>query len=399
MVNLLRKVFIKDYNNTKDAKVRENHGKLASFVGVFSNLVLFVIKLFAGILSGSIAIIADSINNLSDMGSSVITLVGFKLANAPADDEHPYGHQRIEYISGLIVSILILFVGGNLLLTSIDKIRNYEPQVVENMTMYITIGILSISILIKLWQSIFNKKVGKIINSLALEATAADSRNDCISTFVILLGNIALLIWKDIPFSLDGVMGILVSIFILIAGINLIKETIDPLIGASVENEFVHNIVEYIKNEEVCLGVHDLVCHMYGPTKCFMTIHVEVDYKADLMATHDAIDNIEKKVLEEFGVNLTVHMDPIQTDNEEVNKLRKIVTETIYGIDPILNIHDFRVVFGPTHTNILFDIVIPYKFKMSLNEILGVVREAIDDGKTVYNFVVEVDRNFVKVGE
>ena len=399
MVNLLRKVFIKDYNNTKDAKVRENHGKLASFVGVFSNLVLFVIKLFAGILSGSIAIIADSINNLSDMGSSVITLVGFKLANAPADDEHPYGHQRIEYISGLIVSIIILYVGGNLLFTSIDKIRNFEPQTVDNITMYITIGILSISILIKLWQSIFNKKVGKIINSLALEATAADSRNDCISTFVILLGNIALLIWKDIPFSLDGVMGILVSIFIIIAGVNLIKETIDPLIGVTAENEFVQDIVKFIENDPVCLGVHDLVCHMYGPTKCFMTIHVEVDYKANLMETHDAIDNIEKKVLEEFGVNLTVHMDPIQTDNEEVNKLRKIVTETISSIDSILNIHDFRVVFGPTHTNILFDIVIPYKFKMSLNEILDVVREAIDDGKTVYNFVVEVDRNFVKVGE
>ena len=290
MVNFLRKLFIKDYNNVKDPKVREKHGKLASFVGVFSNLFLFIIKLFAGILSGSIAIIADSINNLSDMGSSIITLVGFKLANAPADDDHPYGHQRIEYISGLIVSIIIIFVGGNLLLTSIEKIMNYTPEVVENTTLYISMGILGVSILIKLWQSIFNKKVGKIINSLALEATSADSRNDCISTLVILLGNIALLIWKDIPFSLDGVLGILVSLFIIIAGINLIKETVDPLIGVSVESEFVKNIVEDIKKNKVVLGLHDLVCHMYGPTKCFMTIHVEVDSKADLMATHDAID-------------------------------------------------------------------------------------------------------------
>ena len=396
MVNFLRRIFIKDYENVKNPKVRENHGKLASFVGVFSNFFLFIIKLFAGILSGSIAIIADSINNLSDMGSSVITLVGFKLANAPADDEHPYGHQRIEYISGLIVAILILFVGGNLLMTSVDKIRNYEPQVIDNVTLYISIGILSVSILIKLWQSLFNKKVGKIINSLALEATAADSRNDCISTFVILIGNIALLIWKDIPFSLDGVMGILVSIFILIAGIGLIKETIDPLIGVSTDNDYVKNIVEFIEKDPVCLGVHDLVCHMYGPTKCFMTIHVEVDSNANLMETHDSIDNIEKRVLEEFGVQLTVHMDPIQTDNPEVNRLRELVTETINKIDNILSIHDFRVVFGPTHTNILFDIVIPYKFKMSLKEILDVVKEAIDDEDTIYNFVVEVDRNFVK---
>lgn len=397
MVNFLRKLFIKDYNNVKDPKVREKHGKLASFVGVFSNLFLFIIKLFAGILSGSIAIIADSINNLSDMGSSIITLVGFKLANAPADDDHPYGHQRIEYISGLIVSIIIIFVGGNLLLTSIEKIMNYTPEVVENTTLYISMGILGVSILIKLWQSIFNKKVGKIINSLALEATSADSRNDCISTLVILLGNIALLIWKDIPFSLDGVLGILVSLFIIIAGINLIKETVDPLIGVSVESEFVKNIVEDIKKNDVVLGLHDLVCHMYGPTKCFMTIHVEVDSKADLMATHDAIDNIEKDIFMNHGVYLTIHMDPIETDNEEVNNLRKIVSETIHNIDSVLNIHDFRVVKGPTHTNILFDIVIPYKFKMELNDILAIVKEKIDDGKTTFYFVVEVDRNYVKI--
>ena len=199
MVNFLRKTFIKDYDNVNDCKVREGHGKLASFVGVFSNLFLFIIKLIAGLISGSVAIIADSINNLSDMGSSVITLVGFKLANAPADEEHPYGHQRIEYISGLIVAIIILYVGGNLLVTSVQKIFNYEVSSVDNNILYITIGILVISILIKLWQSLFNHKVGQIINSLALEATSADSRNDCISTAVILLGTIVMLFWKDIP--------------------------------------------------------------------------------------------------------------------------------------------------------------------------------------------------------
>ena len=247
MVNFLRKIFIKDYQKVNDNKVREAHGKLASFVGVFSNLFLFAIKMIAGIISGSIAIIADSINNLSDMGSSVITLVGFKLANAPADEEHPYGHQRIEYISGLIVAIIIIYVGGSLLVTSIKKIFNYEPTIVDNSVLYITIAILVVSIFIKLWQSIFNKKVGKIINSLALEATAADSRNDSISTAVILLGTIALLIFKDIPFSLDGVMGIFVSLFILISGIKLIKETMDPLIGVTQEHEFVQEILNFIE--------------------------------------------------------------------------------------------------------------------------------------------------------
>ena len=392
MVNFLRKLFIKDYNNVKDPKVREKHGKLASFVGVFSNLFLFIIKLFAGILSGSIAIIADSINNLSDMGSSIITLVGFKLANAPADDDHPYGHQRIEYISGLIVSIIIIFVGGNLLLTSIEKIMNYTPEVVENTTLYISMGILGVSILIKLWQSIFNKKVGKIINSLALEATSADSRNDCISTLVILLGNIALLIWKDIPFSLDGVLGILVSLFIIIAGINLIKETVDPLIGVSVESEFVKNIVEDIKKNEVVLGLHDLVCHMYGPTKCFMTIHVEVDSKADLMATHDAIDNIEKDIFMNHGVYLTIHMDPIETDNEEVNNLRKIVSETIHNIDSVLNIHDFRVVYGDTHTNILFDVSMPINFSCTPKELREIITTEIKKINENYFVIIQIDQ-------
>ena len=396
MIKFLRKLFIKNYENTSDTKVREAHGKLACFVGVFSNLVLFGIKLLAGIISGSIAIIADSINNLSDMGSSVITLFGFKLANQDADEEHPYGHQRIEYISGLIVAIIIIFVGGNLLLTSIEKIMNYEVNIVENNVLYITIGILSCSILIKLWQSIFNHKVGKIINSLALEATATDSRNDCISTAVILVGTIVLLFWKDIPFSLDGVMGILVSIFIIISGINLIKDTMDPLIGVTADSEFAKEIVEFIKEEELVLGVHDLVCHMYGPTKCFMTIHVEVDSRGDLLEMHDVMDNIEKKVFQKFGVLLTVHMDPIQLDNEEINELRVRVTNAIKDISCRLSIHDFRVVIGPTHTNILFDMVVPFKFELTPDEILKKLDDMIKDEGKQYYFVVEIDRQYVK---
>lgn len=396
MVTLLRKLFIKNYEDVKDSKVRESHGKMASFVGVFSNLVLFGIKLFAGIISGSIAIIADSINNFSDMGSSIITLVGFKLANSPADEDHPYGHQRIEYISGLIVAIIIIFVGGNLLLTSIEKIMNYEPIIMENTVLYISIAILSISILLKLWQSIFNKKVGKIINSLALEATSADSRNDCLSTGVILIGNIVLLFWKDIPFSLDGVMCIFVSLFIIYSGIKLIKETTDPLIGVTAEDDFVKEIIEKIKEESIVLGVHDPVCHMYGPTKCFMTIHVEVDYRCDLLSTHDVIDNIERKILKEYGVELTIHMDPIQIDDEEINNLRRRVKECVRDIDGRLSIHDFRVVVGPTHTNLIFDMVIPYKFKMTEEEIMKIIKDKIKDEGKQYYFVVDIDREYIK---
>lgn len=396
MVNFLRKLFIKNYENISDTKVREGHGKLASFVGVFSNLFLFIFKLFAGIISRSLAIIADSVNNLSDMGSSIITLVGFKLANAPADEKHPYGHQRIEYISGLIVAIIIIFVGGNLLMTSIEKVIKYKVTQINDKAIYISMIILFISILVKLWQSFFNRKIGNLINSLALAATAEDSRNDCISTAVILIGNIVLLFWKDIPFSLDGVMGILVSIFILISGIKLIKETMDPLIGITVESEFVKEIVNYIKSDSHILGIHDPVCHMYGPTKCFMTIHVEVEANQDMLMIHDVIDNIERNVLKEFGVELTIHMDPIQTDNEEINVLRYKVEQAVKGVSERLSIHDFRVVTGPTHTNLIFDMVVPYKFPIPVEQILARVKESINEEDKQYYFVVDIDNEYVK---
>lgn len=396
MVHFLRKLFIKNYQDIKNPKVREAHGKLASIVGVFSNCILFAIKMVAGLLSNSIAIIADSINNLSDMGSSIITLVGFKLAAAPADDEHPYGHQRIEYISGLIVAVIIIFVGGNLLFSSIDKIINYNQETIENHIIYISIAILSISILIKLWQSFFNLRVSKLINSIALQATAADSRNDCISTGAILIGNIVLLFWKDIPFSLDGVMGILVSLFILISGIKLIKETIDPLIGVTVDENFIKTILEEIKKEPMVLGIHDPVCHMYGPTKCFMTVHVEVNANHKMLEVHDVIDNIERRISQEFDVELTIHMDPIQTDNEHINELRKRVKEAVKCIDEHLSLHDFRVVLGPSHTNIIFDLVVPYKYSKSNEQILKELEQMFQDEDAQYYFVIQFDHEFVK---
>ncbi len=397
MVNIFRKIFIKNYQNVDNENVRLAHGKLAGFFGVISNLILFVIKLFAGIISASISIIADSINNLSDMASSIITLVGFKLASVPADKEHPYGHERIEYITGLVVSIIILFVGGSLFKTSIEKMINYTNSPIANSAIYISIIILSVSIIIKLWQAFFNYKIGKTINSLALKATSKDSLNDCISTSTLLIGNIILLFIKDIPFSLDGLLGIIVSIFIIVSGIKLVKETIDPLIGVSINDDFVKKIITRIKEEPKVLGYHDIVCHMYGPTKCFMTLHVEVDAREKMLVVHDVIDNLERIIKEEYGVDLTIHMDPIEIDNDLINDLRKKVKEAIKEISLELSMHDFRVVVGNTHTNIIFDLVRPYKFKYSDEEIIKLLENKFIDEEKKYYFVVNFDYSFTNV--
>ena len=399
MIEFLRRFFVKDYKNVKNQKVREAHGKLASAVGIASNLVLFIIKLVAGLLSKSISIIADSINNLSDMGSSVVTLVGFKFANMPADEHHPYGHQRIEYIAGLIVSIIIVFVGGTLFISSVNKIIDYEPEVIEYTLGYITIGILTVSILIKLWQSLFNKKIGKAIDSVALEATAADSRNDCISTGVILLGTIVMLVCQHlnvkIPFSLDGVLGILVSLFILFSGFSLVKETVDPLIGTAISKEYVDEIVEFIDKHPMVLGHHDIMCHMYGPTKCFMTAHVEIDSKTDIYEAHEMMDTIEHDVYTKFGVFLTIHMDPIEVGNKELDELKARVFDLLNDLDPNLSFHDFRYVPLENGANLIFDIVVPYKFRLSNEEIIKILEEEMNINGKKYNFVIQFDHKFI----
>lgn len=398
MVNLLRKIFIKDYDNLNDSRIREQHGKLASFVGIFSNLVLFVIKLIAGLLTASVAIIADSINNLSDMGSSVITLVGFKLAGMPADEEHPYGHQRLEYIAGLIVALIIIFVGISLFSTSIDKIFNYVPIEINKTFLLISSGILLVSILIKLWQSMFNKKMGKLISSVALEATAQDSRNDCISTGVVLLGNLVMLIFGNLSFSLDGILGVLVSVFIIIAGANLIKDTIDPLIGVSTDSSLISDIIKDIKNNEVVLGVHDVMCHMYGPTKMFMTIHCEVDSKGDIIVIHDHIDNIENEIFKKYGVLLTIHMDPLDIHDEEANKLKEEIKLIVNNIGNELDMHDFRVVRKLSKSTILFDLVVPYNYKYTNEEIINKIEEEFFKKHNDYVFLIHFDNIYVTRG-
>ena len=398
MINLLRRIFIKDYDNLNNSNVREKHGKLASFVGIFSNLVLFIIKMIAGLLTASVAIIADSINNLSDMGSSIITLVGFKLAGMPADEEHPYGHQRLEYIAGLIVALIIIFVGISLFSTSFDKLINYETVEINETFLLISSGILVVSILIKLWQSAFNKRMGKLISSVALEATALDSRNDCISTGVVLIGNVVLLIFGNLSFSLDGILGIFVSVFIVIAGINLIKDTINPLIGVSTDSSLIVDIIKDIKNNEVVLGVHDVMCHMYGPTKMFMTIHCEVDSKGDIIVIHDHIDNIENEIFNKYGVLLTIHMDPLDLHDEESNKLKEEIKDIVSNISDVLDIHDFRVVRKLSKSTILFDIVVPYNFKNTNDEIVNMIEAEFFKNHSDYVFLIHFDNIYVTRG-
>ena len=398
MINILRKIFIKDYDNLNNSNVRECHGKLASFVGIFSNLILFVIKLIAGLLTASVAIIADSINNLSDMGSSVITLVGFKLAGMPADEEHPYGHQRLEYIAGLIVALIIIFVGISLFSTSFDKIINYVPVEINKMFLLISSGILVVSIMIKLWQSMFNKKMGKLISSVALEATAQDSRNDCISTGVVLLGNLVLLIFGNLSFSLDGILGVLVSIFIIVAGANLIKDTINPLIGVSTDSSLISDIIKDIKSNEVVLGVHDVMCHMYGPTKMFMTIHCEVDSKGDIIVIHDHIDNIENEIFNKYGILLTIHMDPLDIYDVEANKVKEEIKVIVNNIGKELDMHDFRVVRKLSKSTILFDIVVPYNYKLTNDEITKKIEEEFFKIHTDYVFLIHFDNIYVTRG-
>ncbi len=389
MTELLRKIFVKNYNDVTNPKVRDGHARLACFVGIISNLLLFAFKFAFGFISGSVSIVGDSINNLSDMGSSIITLLGFKFASMPADKEHPYGHERLEYITGLIVSIIILIVGVELLKNSITSIVN-NTQIVVTIP---TLIILSVSILIKLWQGFFYKKIGKKIDSVALEANASDSLNDVLSTTVILIGSLVIYFIPTLPFCLDGVLGILVSIFIFISAIGLIKETTNPLIGMNPKHSYITEVINDIKKNPIILGVHDIRCHMYGPTKSFMTLHCEVDSNQDILTAHDEIDNIERYIKNKYGIELTIHMDPIETNNPYVNSLKERVTNVLTKLN--LTFHDFRVVKGETHTNIIFDIIVPRDYQKSNEEIKEILEEEFKNDKEKYYFAIEFDGDYI----
>lgn len=392
MKSVLAKIFIKDYQNYNDAKVRNAYGKMCGIVGIISNIILCAIKIVTGFLIGSMAIIADGVNNLSDAGSSIVTLIGFKMASQPADSDHPFGHQRIEYISGLIVSIIILVVGILLMETSIEKIFT-KQEVLPHNQVIITIVILVVAIIIKLWQSFFYRKNGKMINSQVLIATSQDSLNDCISTFAVLISMIITLIFPKV--YLDAYIGVLVSVFIIISGIKLIKESISPLIGEAPSKEFITDVVNKIMDYDGVLGIHDLIIHTYGPAKIFITVHAEVDSTVDINVSHDIIDNIEHDFLQNDNINLVIHMDPIDLHNEETRVLKEKTFEILLNIDENLKFHDFRIVKGPTHTNIIFDVVVPIKFHMDSNRLKEIITNEFKKIDEKYNTVITIDQDLI----
>ena len=371
MTKLLIKLFIKDADiNTQ--KGRELYGRLAGAVGIICNLLLSVMKLIIGTISNSVSITADATNNISDAGSSIVTLVGFRLSGKPADKDHPYGHARIEYISSLIISFLILLIGCSIFKESVTKIFNPE----ESLFNIATVIVLVASILVKLWLSVFNKFLGKQINSKALEATAIDSRNDVITTAAVLLASV---ISHFTGFNLDGYMGVIVSVFIFISGINLVKETLDPLLGQPPTKEMYETIENKILSYDNVLGVHDLMVHSYGPNTYFASAHIEMDAKIDVLICHDIMDLIERDFKKDLNIHLVVHLDPTILDSPEINELKEMVNDIICGIDRELTFHDFRVVVGEENKNVLFDVVVPPEYKYSDEELEKIISEKISE--------------------
>lgn len=390
MISLLSKWFIKDRDNVTDPAVRRAYGSLCGIVGIALNLLLFAGKFLAGILSGSIAVTADAFNNLSDAGSSVITLLGFHLAGKKPDPDHPFGHGRIEYISGLIVSGLILLMAFELGKSSFEKILH--PEVVD--FSLLAIVILAVSVAVKLYMSFYNASVGKKIDSAAMKATAADSRSDAISTSAVLL---AMLVGKWTGLMIDGYVGLLVAVLILIAGINAARETIAPLLGQAPEEEFVKDIERIVMSHEPICGIHDLVVHDYGPGRVMISLHAEVPASGNILELHDVIDNAEFDLRNQLGCEATIHMDPIVTDDGLTGELRRQVAELVKTIDERMTIHDFRMVPGGTHTNLIFDAVIPYDDKLKKDEVEKQIKELIHEMDGNYFAVVLVENSYVKM--
>lgn len=387
MQNFLVKKFIKDYDKTEDPQVREAYGKLAGVVGIVSNTAISVMKIGVGLVFSSISILADGINNLTDASSSLITLIGFRMAAKPADEDHPYGHARIEYITGLIVSFLIIMLGGQMLKASVEKILH--PDALQ--FSLLAVGVLVVSILMKLWQARFNMKMGEAIDSATLKATGADSRNDVISTTAVL---ISLFIGKLTGYQLDGFMGVLVALFIVWSGISLIKETSDPLLGLAPDPTLVGEIQSRVMEHEGILGLHDLVVHDYGPGRVFASVHVEVDANENLMKSHDMVDNIEKEISSQLRIHLVAHMDPVDTKDPLTQTVKQQLKEIVEEIPEILSTHDLRVVSGYTHHNLVFDIVISPGCEKSDGQLKAMIAGRLKEYDPKYNAVIEVDRNY-----
>ena len=386
MFDSIMKAFVPGYGVQDTPQVREKSGKVAGAVGIATNLLLFAIKLAAGLVSGSVAVMADAVNNLTDSGSSIVMLVGFKLAGKPADEKHPFGHARIEYLSGVIVSFIVLFLGLELGRTSFEKIISPQPADFSALALVI----LVVSVLLKLWQCFFYRSVGKTIHSDTVFATSSDSRNDAIATTVVLLGA---LITRFTSVNLDGFLGLAVAVFIVVSGVKLIMETGNPLLGTAPDAALVRTIYEKILSYPGIFGIHDLTVHNYGEGKCFASVHCEVPAEEDILVSHDIIDNIEREVGHEMNLNLVIHMDPVVTDDERLNQLHAQVQLIVAGIDSNLSMHDFRAVFGPTHTNLVFDVVVPPGFSLSDSELSRRIEQQVQTLGS-YFCVITVDHNY-----
>lgn len=388
MIEFLARVFIRHRDTLSPSALRQAYGQLCGAVGIGLNLLLFAGKLFAGTISGSIAITADAFNNLSDAGSSVVTLLGFRLAGRKPDPEHPFGHGRMEYISGLAVAGLILLMGVELGKSSLKKILSPE----EIVSSPLVLAILAVSVAVKLYMFYYNRSIGKKIKSAAMSATATDSLSDAVSTTAVL---IATLVGQLTGLNIDGWVGLLVALFILFSAYKAAKETLSPLLGQTPDPEFVERIEQIVLSYPEVLNVHDLIVHDYGPGRMMISLHAEVSADGDLLQLHDVIDNAEHRLKKELGCMAVIHMDPIITNDAHTDALRMAVAEKVKSIDPRLTIHDFRTVSGPTHTNLIFDVVVPYDVKLTADEVrrrIGALVKELDEN---YFAVVQIDNSYV----
>ena len=388
MISLIAAWLIPDYQNTQDRKVRHAYGVLCGAAGIVFNSLLFAFKAFAGILSGSIAITADAFNNLSDAGSSVVTLLGFKLAAQKPDRDHPFGHGRMEYISGLVVSMVILLMGFELIKTSVQKIISPQAVVFRPLILMILIA----SIAVKFYMSSYNRVIGKRIGSAAMLATAADSLSDCLATTAALIST---LVGHYFSISIDGWCGVAVACFILWAGVNAVKETIDPLLGQPPTQEFVEEVERRVLCHDGITGIHDLIVHDYGPGRRFISLHAEVSADGDMLALHDVIDTAERELSEEMGCLATIHMDPLEQNDSLTMQNRERVATIVRLIDPSITIHDFRMVSGPTHTNVIFDAVVPHACPLSDRELTSRIADGVRALDGNYFAVVKIEKSFV----
>lgn len=387
MIKLLAKIFIKDSQNTADSKVRVAYGYLCGAVGIALNILLFAGKIIAGTISGSVAVTADAFNNLSDAGSSIISLIGFRLASQKPDPHHPFGHGRFEYIASLIISIIIVLMGFELGKSSFEKI--VAPQAVEYSA--VTFAVLGVSVLVKLYMFFYNNSVGKKIDSATMRATAMDSISDAVSTGAVLISAVIAMITN---LALDGWMGLVVAAFIMVTGFKSAKETIDSLLGTPPSPEFVKQIEDMALQYDDIIGVHDMIVHNYGPGRTFVSLHAEVPSDGDIVAIHDTVDNAEREIAKELGCLVTIHMDPVDVHDEHTAQLRENVSEIIKQINPDITFHDFRVVSGPTHTNLIFDIVSPMDCGLSDQELADTIADKIHQCNESYFAVINVDKDF-----